>query len=175
MFEVDAPSSLRVLAQLEDPVLRRRLEEIAGRITTSYPRALGPAMDSDGLVARALARVLDPELDPWDPGKLSLFRHMAMVMRDLWLAALPQHAELADELRAQLVDEDPDSLRVFEALAGGVPQGDVPKLLGMKEHKVVTARRRFLFRATHIKERQQAPVSLSSATRPRARSKEDPR
>jgi DNA-directed RNA polymerase specialized sigma24 family protein len=78
MLEAQAPSSLRVVAELDKPRVKERLHAIARWSTGSDDAA------ADDLVQDALARVLDPAKAPWDPARGSFLQHMSFVMRHVW-------------------------------------------------------------------------------------------
>ncbi|HEX3770051.1 MAG TPA: hypothetical protein VHV30_04270 [Polyangiaceae bacterium] len=175
MFEVDAPSSLRALEKLHDPLVRQRLDEIAARITAESPCAgVSPPIEAGALLDHALARIFDPELDPWNEGGLDFIRHVSLIMARIWIGRHPSQEPLVTELREALAD-DPLALRAFDALGAGVVIEDLPALLGCTRHQVIKARRRFLFMATFLHEGEKAAATPAPAPATPARSKEDPR
>lgn len=79
MFDPGAPTSQRILLELEDPEVRARLHKMAFVRTESDVAA-------EDLVEDALVRVLDPEDSPWQPSRGSFLLHMKWVMRQTWTA-----------------------------------------------------------------------------------------
>jgi DNA-directed RNA polymerase specialized sigma24 family protein len=77
VYDVDAPSSKLVLAQLSEPTVCARLLKIACWSTKSEA-------DAEDLVADSLIRVLDPDDEPWMPTKCTFLTHMTFVIRRVW-------------------------------------------------------------------------------------------
>jgi DNA-directed RNA polymerase specialized sigma24 family protein len=76
VFDPNAPSSKRVLTELQNPQVRRSLLRYAAWRTDSQA-------DAEDLLADAIERVCDPDRKPWDPTKASLFRHIRLVTDDI--------------------------------------------------------------------------------------------
>ena len=182
MFEADAPSTQRVVAELKIGPVRQRIDEIAARLSGSYA-------DADDLVANALVLVCDPDRSPWDPSQGSLAKHVGFIMRDLWIAqnrrartrrevvdsevaheaptrnatsvdeALAEHEtrvrmkRLGLELRAGLVADDPIALKVFDEISAGSEGLDaIARAIGCAVKDVEKALRRIAYRGARIKE-----------------------
>jgi DNA-directed RNA polymerase specialized sigma24 family protein len=77
MFDVEAPSSKRALAELGKENVRRNLIQIAKWST-------GSDADAEDLVANATLAVLDPDKDPWVSSTRTFLVHMSYVMRHVW-------------------------------------------------------------------------------------------
>jgi DNA-directed RNA polymerase specialized sigma24 family protein len=92
MYDLDAPSSKRVLALLEEEETRPSLVREAKRITGSWA-------DADDLVSDALMRVLDPEDLPWE--SRTFLAHMKLVMRHVW-----GRQQRPARVKKEIADED---------------------------------------------------------------------
>jgi DNA-directed RNA polymerase specialized sigma24 family protein len=158
MFEATAPSTLRALAELAIPRVRQKLDELAVRLT-------GSETDADELVASALALVCDPARSPWD-GSGEFTRHMALAMRDLWIAEHSRvHLGLA--LRASLAADDPVALKVYDATCRGLEApAEIAEALRAPVKEVDKALRRIVYRAARIKEKDDA--ALAKRRKPRS-------
>jgi hypothetical protein len=157
MFEATAPSTLRALAALALPRVRQKLDELAVRLA-------GSEADADELVANALALVCDPARSPWD-GSGDFTRHMAFVMRDVWLAE-QSRAHLGLELRESLAADDPVALKVFDATCSGLEApAAIAEALRAPLKEVEKALRRIVYRAARIKEKDDA--ALAKKRKPR--------
>jgi hypothetical protein len=158
MFEATAPSTLRALAELERPRVRQKLDEIAVRLA-------GSQADADELVATALALVGDPARLPWD-GSGDFARHMAFVMRDVWIAE-QSRAHLGLDLRESLAADDPVALKVYDATCRGLDApAEIAEALRAPLKEVEKALRRIVYRAARIKERDDA--ALARKRKPRS-------
>jgi hypothetical protein len=163
MFEADAPSTLRALAEMRIAVVRQKIDEVA--------TALGgfEGGDPDDLVAEALLGVCDPQGSPWDPERGSLVRHMGQVMRDLRLgladdATRVLHRRLGLELRQSLMVDDPIALDVFDAVSAGIELMSVIAVaVGVPVSEVTKAQRRFVYRAARIREKHEAADARARA------------
>ena len=77
VFDSQAPSSQRALAELSKEKTRRHLVAIAKWST-------GTDADAEDLVSNALLAVLDPEKAPWVSARRTFLTHMSYVMRHVW-------------------------------------------------------------------------------------------
>jgi DNA-directed RNA polymerase specialized sigma24 family protein len=77
VYDAEAPSSKRVVAELQRPEVRAQVYRLARWSTRSE-------IDAEDLVQDALVRVLDPEDAPWDPERRGFLTHMSFVMRQTW-------------------------------------------------------------------------------------------
>src|SRR5271167_579094 len=75
VYDRNAPSVKRVVAELEDPEVRAGLTRLSVQMT-------GSPADADDLAADALERVIDPDDSPWE--KRTFLTHMKFVMRQVW-------------------------------------------------------------------------------------------
>jgi DNA-directed RNA polymerase specialized sigma24 family protein len=75
VYDRNAPSVKRVVAELEKPEVRMGLTRLSLRIT-------GSPADADDLAADALERVIDPDDSPWE--KRTFLSHMKLAMRHIW-------------------------------------------------------------------------------------------
>jgi hypothetical protein len=75
MVDVASPLALRVAAELRKEGVMRDLREIAMRLGG------GHEADAKDLLANALARVIDPDGDPWSSGTHGFLAHMWVAMR----------------------------------------------------------------------------------------------
>jgi hypothetical protein len=158
MFEATAPSTLRALAELELPRVRQKLDEIAVRLA-------GSQADADELVANALALVGDPARLPWD-GSGDFARHMAFVMRDVWIVE-QSRAHLGLDLRESLAADDPVALKVYDATCRGLEApAEIAEALRAPLKEVEKALRRIVYRAARIKEKDDA--ALAKKRKPRS-------
>ena len=73
MYDLSAPSSQRALAEYIKPDVSRQLLRYAMWRTRQEA-------DAKDLVADVFIRVCDPDDEPWEPAKGSLFRHMRRLM-----------------------------------------------------------------------------------------------
>jgi DNA-directed RNA polymerase specialized sigma24 family protein len=77
VLDFEAPSSKRVVKQLDTPGVRDRLVQIARWSARTES-------DPEDLVAEALLWVLDPDRMPWVPEKKTFLAHMAAVIHRVW-------------------------------------------------------------------------------------------
>jgi DNA-directed RNA polymerase specialized sigma24 family protein len=77
VYDAKAPSSERVVAELQRPEIRAQVYRLARWSTKSE-------VDAEDLVQDALERVLDPDDTPWEPERRGFLTHMSFVMRQVW-------------------------------------------------------------------------------------------
>ncbi len=99
MLDLGAPSSQRAILELEEPMVRERLHQIALSRTASDAAA-------EDLVEDALVRVLDPDDSPWDPGQYPFVRHMNFVMRQTWAQHMRRASTRREVLDGGLTGEE---------------------------------------------------------------------
>jgi len=78
MFDRKSPLALRVDAEMRKEGVMRDLHRMAAKLSRSHEE-----QDAKDLLAQSLARVIDPDDDPWLPGTHSFLAHMYSVMRQV--------------------------------------------------------------------------------------------
>src|SRR5258708_32496060 len=111
MYDPDAPSSRRALAELAKPRVYARLVHLAEWSTQSEA-------DAEDLVSDALVLVLNPDESPWIPSQGTFLTHMTDVMRHVW-----DQQMRGARTRRETVDEDvtADTEPLSREPAGGCP------------------------------------------------------
>jgi len=118
MYDPDAPSSKRALAEYRKPLVYEKLIKKAKRITKSVGDA-GP------LLGDAIMLVLDPDKYPWNHQKHRFRKHMALVMRHVWngwlRSARVRHEVVTDDV---LADKKTPTMERFIGAVSKEPRAD---------------------------------------------------
>jgi DNA-directed RNA polymerase specialized sigma24 family protein len=93
VFDPNAPSSLRALAEFAKASVRKIFLKIAKWSTD------GSEADAEDLIAAAMVLVLDPGKNPWLTG--TFLTHMSFVMRHVWYEEMRRA-----RVKREIVDED---------------------------------------------------------------------
>jgi hypothetical protein len=114
MFDRKSPLSLLVEAEMKKDGVMRDLRRMAMKLSMSREE-----QDGKDLLAKSLARVIDPDDDPWRPGTHSFLAHMHGVMRQVRYRQrrkLSGEAEVSDGGLAQenAANDDPRADDVLE-------------------------------------------------------------
>src|ERR1700722_18544964 len=75
MSDRSSPLALLVEAELKKPGVMKDLRDMALKLAHEHEA------DAQDLLSKSLVRVVDPDLEPWQPGGHSFLAHMYMVMR----------------------------------------------------------------------------------------------
>jgi hypothetical protein len=98
VFDPDAPSTRRVLAEIEKKDVRNKLMKLAKWRARSQHEA-------EDLVQEALLVVCDPAKKPWREG-VGFLSHMSRVMRDLWIEGWRSARALHEVIDPSLAHDD---------------------------------------------------------------------
>jgi hypothetical protein len=115
MYDPDAPSSQRALAEYRKPWVHERLVEKAKMLT-------GSEGEAEPLLEDAMMLVLDPERYPWDHLKHPFLKHMGLVMRHVWNGYLR-----SARVRHEVVTDDVTAEASIVRARGGRGEDDVEK------------------------------------------------
>jgi hypothetical protein len=118
MYDPDAPSSKRALAEYRKPFVYERLIEKAKKITDS-------AGDAEPLLEDAMMLVLDPDKYPWNYREHPFLKHMGLVMRHVWdgwlRSARVRHELVTDDV---LADKKTPTMERFIGAVSREPRAD---------------------------------------------------